>query len=134
MNHLANLDNDVDRFMQSFLQPGSGAGVLAPAVDIVETGNDIRVSVELPGVSKDDVNVGFHDGSLIIKGEKKDLSVTEGENLRRSERRHGTFQRKFEIGMPVNSQEIKARFKDGVLTVTLPKTEEAKPREISIEH
>ena len=130
---LGNIDHEVDRLVNSFLKPAGSEGNFAPAVDIVETQDDIRVVVELPGVNKDSVTVEYHDNLLILKGEKKALVLADGENLRRSERRSGSFLRRFDVSTPVNSTEIKAKFKDGVLTVTLPKAEEAKPREISIE-
>ena len=132
MNH-PTFDQDLDRFMNSFLGGERSEGTFTPAVDIVETGEEIRVNLELAGVSKDDVSVEFHDNTLILKGEKKAPVLADGENLRRNERTNGSFVRRFEVSTPVNAGDIKAKFNNGVLTVTLPKAEEAKPREISIE-
>ena len=103
-----------------------------PYVDFSEAEDRFEVSVELPGVSQNDVNVTVTDERLTIKGEKRKGQTDEIQNLRRSERCYGSFLRKFPLPPNVVVEGIKAEFKDGVLTVIVPKTEEAKPTEIPI--
>ncbi len=103
-----------------------------PFVDFSEAEDRFEVSVELPGVSQNDVNVSVTESQLTIKGKKKQEQTDETQNLRRSERRYGSFHRKFPLPPNIVVDGIKAEFKDGVLTVIAPKTEEAKPTEIPI--
>jgi HSP20 family protein len=103
-----------------------------PYVDIAETDNEIIVSAELPGVGKDDVKISIQDDTLVLRGEKRQEKDEKKENYHRVERSYGAFQRT--IGLPVSadSGKIKAKFKDGVLKINLPKKEEAKLKEIPI--
>ena len=103
-----------------------------PTVDISETENDFEIYAELPGVSEGDVNVSVTDNLLTIKGEKRPEEKTDNENFHRVERRYGSFQRKFTLPRHVETAGIKAGFKDGILTLTIPKVEAAKPTEIPI--
>ena len=103
-----------------------------PFVDFSEAEDRFEVSVELPGVSQNDVNVSVTESQLTIKGKKKQEQTDETRNLRRSERRYGSFHRKFPLPPNIVVDGIKAEFKDGVLTVIAPKTEAAKPTEIPI--
>ena len=103
-----------------------------PYVDFSEAEDRFEVSVELPGVSQNDVNVTVTDERLTIKGEKRKGQTDEIQNLHRSERCYGRFHRKFPLPPNVVVDGIKAEFKDGVLTVIAPKTEESKPTEIPI--
>ncbi|MDE0484947.1 MAG: Hsp20/alpha crystallin family protein [Candidatus Poribacteria bacterium] len=103
-----------------------------PFVDFSEAEDRFEVSVELPGVSQNDVNVSVTESQLTIKGKKKQEQTDETQNLRRSERRYGSFHRKFPLPPNIVVDGIKAEFKDGVLTVIAPKTEAAKPTEIPI--
>jgi HSP20 family protein len=86
----------------------------------------------LPGLSKDDVSVTLQDNCLTIKGEKKQEAEKKDANYCLSERVHGLFTRVIEMPVAVNAAKIDARFRDGVLQVTLPKTEEAKPKQIEV--
>ena len=103
-----------------------------PRVDISETENDFEIRAELPGVSESDVNVSVTDNRLTVKGEKLQEAETEGKNYHRVERRYGSFQRRFTLPRNVETANIKAGFKDGVLTLSIPKPEAAKPTEIPI--
>ena len=103
-----------------------------PRVDISETESDFEIRVELPGVSERDVNVSITDNRLTVKGEKLQEAETEGKNYHRVERRYGSFQRRFTLPRNVETSDIKAGFKDGVLTLSIPKSEAAKPTEIPI--
>ena len=96
-----------------------------PAVDIVEKDKAYEVTAELPGWDESNVHVGFSDGTLTIKGEKKDEKEEKKEGYYLSERHHGSFQRAFHVPDGVDADKIEANFKNGVLTVTLPKSGEA---------
>lgn len=104
-----------------------------PSVDVSETETGFEIRAELPGVSDNDVNVSVTDNLLSIRGEKRQEEKSENENLHRVERVYGSFHRSFTLPRHVEAANIKAGFKDGVLTLNIPKVEEAKPTEISIE-
>ena len=103
-----------------------------PTVDISETENGYEIHTELPGVVESDVNVSVTDNLLTIKGEKRQEEKTDDKNFHRMERRYGSFQRSFTLPRNVETADIKAGFKDGVLTLNIPKAEAAKPTEIPI--
>ena len=104
----------------------------APAVDLFEDKNDIVVKAELPGMEKENVEVKLTDHMLTIKGEKKKEEEIKEENYYRSERSYGSFIRTLELPADVHADKVKASFKNGVLEVRLPKTEEAKSKEIKV--
>ena len=104
-----------------------------PAVDIVEHDKGYQVTAELPGMEEKDIDVKFADGVLTIKGEKKEESEERQKDYYRSERRFGAFQRSFRVPDGVEPDEIEATVKNGVLTVLLPKSDEAQKREKKIE-
>lgn len=110
-----------------------GLTTWSPAVDIFETENAIVVKAELPGLSKDDIEVQIHDGVLTLKGERKFEKEVKEENYHRIERAYGGFQRSFSLPSSVEEDKIKASFKDGVLEVDLPKAEAVKPKQIKVE-
>lgn len=103
-----------------------------PTVDISETESGYEIHAELPGVAESDVNVSVTDNLLTIKGEKRPEEKIDNENFHRVERRYGSFQRNFTLPRHVETAGIKAGFKDGILTLTIPKVEAAKPTEIPI--
>ena len=103
-----------------------------PTVDISETENGYEIRAELPGVSENDVNVSVTDNVLTVKGEKQQEKETEGKNYHRVERRYGSFQRSFTLPRHAETDAIKAGFKDGILTLGIPKAEAAKPTEVPI--
>lgn len=105
----------------------------APAVDIAETDKDYQVTAELPGIADKDVEVRYADGTLTIKGEKHDAREDTRDSYHLSERRYGAFQRSFRVPDGVDNDRIGASFKDGVLTVTLPKSADARSKERRIE-
>lgn len=104
----------------------------APAVDIYETGNDIVLKAELPGVDPKDVEVRVEDNTLYLKGERKFEKEVKEENYHRVERSYGAFSRSFSLPNSIDADQVGAEYKDGVLTLTLPKREEAKPKTIKI--
>jgi HSP20 family protein len=103
-----------------------------PAVDIEEDDNGFKFLIELPGIEKDDVKISLHDDILTIKGEKKYEKKDEGKNYHCYERRYGTFERSFRLNSAVITDKIDANFKNGVLTIEMPKAEIAKPKEIEV--
>ena len=104
----------------------------APAVDISEVGDNVEVRAEIPGVSEEDVHVSVTDHVLTLRGEKKQDSSEERGSYYRVERDYGSFQRTFALPKDFQTENITATFKNGVLTVSIPKAEEAKPKEIEI--
>lgn len=108
-------------------------GAWSPAVDIHETDDSFVVSADLPGLKKDDIQINVEDNTLTIKGEKKFEEKVPRDKYIRVERNYGTFVRSFSLPQNVDSAKIKATFKDGILDLTLPKREEAKPKKIAVE-
>lgn len=105
----------------------------APTLDVFEDDSKITVHLEAAGMKKEDFDISLQDGVLTISGERKSKSEQrEGESLR-SERSFGAFSRSITLPSPVNTEAVKAAYEDGVLTVTLPKAEEAKPKKIQVE-
>jgi HSP20 family protein len=103
-----------------------------PPVDVFEEKDDIVVKAELPGMTKEDIEVSLTDHTLTIKGEKKKEEEVKEENYYRSERSYGSFVRTLELPTEVYTDKVKATFKNGVLEVRVPKTEEAKTKEIKV--
>ena len=103
-----------------------------PRVDIEERADKFAIAVELPGVSKEDVKITLESNILTIKGEKRQEKEQKGRNYHRLERSYGSFQRSFTLPMTVRNDRIDASFQDGVLSIALPKSEEAKPRTIEV--
>jgi len=109
-------------------------GTWVPSVDIYETDkHDLVLRAELPGMSREDVEVTVENGTIVIKGEKKFDTEVKEEHYRRIERTYGTFHRSFTLPNTVDATKVAAEYKNGVLTVTLPFKEEAKPRSINVE-
>lgn len=129
---------NVPRFRRGFdhfFRHGGDQGEHAdftPAVDIDETEEAVVLSADLPGVDEKDIEITVHQGVLVLTGKREDTREDETENTVYRERRHGSFFRRFRLGSKVNADAIHAVFKNGVLTVTLPKKEEAKPKQIPV--
>jgi HSP20 family protein len=103
-----------------------------PAVDIFESGNEYLIKLELPEVGREDVKINLHDQTLTISGERKIENEDKRDGYHRVERSYGQFYRSFTLPPNVNPEAINAQFKDGVLRLTLPKREEAKPKQIEV--
>ena len=127
MNRLVKSMFDDDASEASFLK-----GNWTPAVDISEDDNNFYLNVDLPGMTKDEVKVRFEDGMLSITGEKKSEKEEKKVNYHRVERSFGRFERSFRVPSRISANKIDAKFDKGVLTVTMPKAEEAKPKEIEV--
>jgi HSP20 family protein len=127
-----------DRLFKEAFTPFFGEGepstrTWAPPVDIYENENDIVLKAELPGIDPKDVEVKVEDNTLYLKGERKFEKEVKDENYHRIERSYGSFARSFSLPNSINAEKVKAEFKDGLLTLTLPKREEAKPKTIKID-
>lgn len=103
-----------------------------PAVDLYQNKDSFTVKCELPGLKKEDINISLHDGSLTISGERKREEKKQEGEVYRTERYEGSFSRSLVLPSKVDAEKINATYKDGVLTVTLPKAEEAKPKQIHV--
>jgi len=103
-----------------------------PAVDLYEDKDSLVVRAEVPGMKKEDIEISLHDGYLTLSGERKQEEKYETAETYRSERWMGRFHRTISLPCRVDAEKIKATYTDGVLTVTLPKAEEAKPKQIPI--
>ncbi len=104
-----------------------------PSADITETEDGYMVRTELPGVAKDDVSISVLDNVLTISGEKAQENTDESKYYRRKENHYGSFKRSFSLPPKVVPESINAEFRDGVLTLSIPKPDEVRPREIPIE-
>jgi len=105
---------------------------LSLAVDVIENTDEFVVKASLPGINPDDLEVSYNNNVLTIKGEVKEEIDTEETRFHLRERRFGSFSRSFSLPSHVNADEIKATYEQGILTLTLPKAEEAKPKRISV--
>ena len=131
---LTHARHDLDRFFDNFWTNSSAPAVRSwsPNVDISESSDGYTLTAELPGVAKQDVHVTVVEGRLTLRGEKKQETQEEKENTHRVERTYGSFTRSFDLPQAVNAEKITASFKNGVLSIGVPKAEEAKPKQIEI--
>ena len=121
-NPLAALPDGTQPFLSGWL----------PAVDMFQDNDNVIVKAELPGMKKEQISISLHEGVLTLSGEHEAEKKDPGAETCRSERFLGRFQRTLTLPAAVNSDQAKATYKDGILTVTLPKTEEAKPKHIEV--
>lgn len=127
---LASLPLEVERFFEDFGL--SSDTVWVPSVDVTETDDAYELKAELPGLKKEDIHVSVEDNVLCLKGEKKQESESKTKSVHRIERMYGKFERSFRLPNGVKANEIKAKYENGILTVRLPKSEEAKRKEIPV--
>ncbi len=106
--------------------------VWSPLTDISENKDQYILNMDLPGVSKENLKLSFHDGELIISGERKQEKEDKDSKYHRIERTYGKYYRSFTLPQTIQADKINAEFKDGQLTITVPKSEEAKPKELEI--
>jgi len=130
--------DQINRMLDDMPQPrqqdgGSGPTprLWAPPVDVSENANDLTVSLDLPGVSREGIDLQLTSDTLVIRGERPFVRQ-EGAGYLHLERPHGTFQRSFNLSVPIQPDGVTATFKDGVLTIVLPKQEAVKPRKVEI--
>ena len=133
---LTSLRDEIDRLFEAPLAELARTSKLlsgwTPSVDVYEDKDNVFVKAELPGMRKEDIQVSFHNGTLSLSGERKGEETHKDAEVYRSERFFGRFQRTVTLPTPVAADKVKAQYKDGILTVTLPKTEEAKPKHIDV--
>ena len=103
-----------------------------PALDVQEDKDKFTVNLEVPGLKREDISVKLEDGNLVISGERKSETVSEGSEVHRQERYYGKFARAISLPSIVKADEVKAVYKDGILSITLPKAEESKPKQIDV--
>ena len=133
---LSTLHDQVNRLFNGTVLRGQGEDsaltTWSPAVDIYETENELVVKADLPDVAEKDIDVRVENNLLTIRGERKfEKSVSE-DNYLRVERSYGAFSRSFSLPNTVNAEAIHGEYKNGVLTVTIPKREESKPRSVKV--
>ena len=129
-NALSLFDDVEQMISQAFnypLQTENGSLSYSPLMNINELNDEYLVTMDLPGVEKKDVGIKVSDGFLTISGERKIVNQDSENNRVRYERAHGAFSRSFELSTEIVSDKIKAKFKNGVLSITIPKAEEVKP-------
>ncbi len=122
---ITNLQDELDRLFEV-------ERIWTPALDVQEDKDNFHVRVELPGLKREDIEVSLDDGALVISGERKAETVAEGAEVRLQERYYGKFSRTLTLPSAVATDKVSAAYKDGILTVTLPKVEEAKPKTITV--
>ena len=133
---LSSLRDELDRLFESpWAELARTSQLLSgwtPALDVHEDKDNFVVQAELPGMKREEIDVSLHDGALSISGERKAEKKYEEAEVYRTERFFGKFQRTVTLSTPVAADKVKAQYKDGVLTITLPKTEAAKPKQINV--
>ena len=133
---LSTLHDQVNRLLNETMFRGQGEDSAitnwAPAVDIFETPNELVVKADLPDVDEKDIDIHVENNLLTIRGERKFEKNVSEDNYLRVERTYGAFSRSFSLPNTVNAEAIHAEYKNGVLTVNLPKREESKPRQVKV--
>ncbi|MCA9731989.1 MAG: Hsp20/alpha crystallin family protein [Deferribacteres bacterium] len=135
--NLSNMETGFDRLLNDVFTgfnrvPNTFGESWSPRVDIAESKDNFSVAIELPGINKEDLSINVKDSVLTIKGEKKAEDQKEGVNYLRMERSYGEFERQFKLSKNIVMDQISAEYKNGVLSIVLPKAEEAKPKEIAV--
>jgi HSP20 family protein len=133
-DRLSSLRDEVNRLFD-FTWPSRDSGLFSgwsPALDVFDDKDNFVVTVELPGLKKEEINLSIHDGVLTVSGERKHEREEKDGGAFRSERSFGKFQRSVTLPAAVDASKVAATYKDGVLTVELPKAEEAKPKQIAV--
>jgi HSP20 family protein len=123
---VASLQDELERLFESPLQAWT------PALDVQEDKDNYTIRVELPGMKREEIEVSIQNDALVISGERRAETVSEGTEVHRQERFYGKFSRVLTLPTAVAGDKVKAAYKDGILDVTLPKVEEAKPRQIAV--
>jgi HSP20 family protein len=134
---VGDIQSEVNRLFDSFFgRPMQGGGAerpWAPAADMYETKDELVIKADLPGMSEKDVQVSITGDMLSLKGERVEPEGVKPEQYFRAERWSGRVERVFQLPIPVQADKVRAGYRDGVLTVTLPKVEAVRPKEIKIE-
>jgi HSP20 family protein len=123
--HLSKLGKDIQQFVEKVVPLTNEDKDFAPDCDILESDSEYKVQIDLPGLSKKEIGIALKSHVLTIKGER-DIKAADGEEFKRQERKRGAFARSFALPENVNAAEISATFRNGVLTVSMPKSENLK--------
>jgi HSP20 family protein len=126
------LTDELDRLFAVPFELSRGLRGWTPPMDVYEDENNYIVNLEVPGLKKEDFEISLKDGELTLSGERKNETRNEKEGTTHSERFFGRFQRTVTLPSPVDNAAVKANYTDGLLTITLPKTEAAKPKRIAV--
>ena len=129
------IQDEMERFLRTFFGDTSSpttAGAWSPSLDVEESEDAFVLHVELPGVSAEDIDLNLEDGVLTISGERRFYDEKSTDGFRRVERHFGRFHRSVRLPDRVNPDAVEATHKDGMMTITVPKAEEAKPRRIEV--
>ena len=130
---LSRIRDELDRFFNySDFEPGGFYEGWFPALDVREEKDQLIIKAELPGMKKEDIHVSLHENTLTLSGEKKCEEEEKSGEMYRSERCYGKFHRSLTLPWSVEPGKINAAYRDGVLTVALPKSEQAKPKQIDV--
>ena len=137
LRELNSLQSEMNRLFNTvFDQPSGASGNVlrrwVPAMDLVESGDHFVLRADLPGMSEDDVNIEFEDGTLTVSGERKSEHTEEKEGFHRVERSFGAFSRSLTLPQGIDADAVTASFDRGVLEIRVPKPEQRKPRRIEI--
>jgi HSP20 family protein len=137
LDRWSNLRDELNSFLDmpfwsGFNRTGQLFTGWSPALDLYESGDHFVAVIELPGMRKDAIDISLHDGTLTISGERKRETAKNGEAAQRTERYVGTFRRSIALPTRVDPAKVAATYQDGILKVTLPKAEEAKPKQIQV--
>jgi len=135
LDRWASLRNDLDTLFELPFWSGSNQrsqlfSGWTPALDLYQDNDNVTAIVEVPGMRKEEIEISLQDGTLSVSGERKE--ETKGEGATRTERFYGKFRRSVTLPTQVDANNVSASYKDGILTITLPKAEEAKPKQIQI--
>jgi len=131
-------NDEVNELFENFFRPGWASEEparegLVPRIDVKEREHEFTVLAEMPGVKRDGIEITVEDGVLTFSGEIADLVAAEGEQVLRRERIRGRYVRSLRLGKEIDEKGVRANYRDGILEITLPKSEQAKPRKISVE-
>jgi HSP20 family protein len=135
MDSLRRLNHVLDEAFTSWplhADHGTITSAWVPAVDVFEDKESVKIVAELPGVTPENVKLSIENNVLTIRGEKKQEAEENSDRVRRYERTFGSFERAFALPNSIDAEKIDAGYADGVLTVTIPKAEKARPREIPV--
>lgn len=138
---IESMRREMDRFFDeltpfSWLRENNGGSMMdvwTPSTDMSEDENEYVIKMDIPGMTKDDIEVNFEDNRIVIRGERSEEEKEEKKDYIRKERYSGSFYRSFTIPKTVDEDQIKAKFEEGVLKINLPKAEVSKPKEVKVE-
>ena len=133
----SNLRDELNSFFElpvwsSFARTGQLFTGWSPALDLYQSNDNVIAVLELPGMRKEDIEISLHDGTVTISGERKRENSSDGDKAERTERYIGRFRRSIALPTRVDAGKVSATYRDGILTVTLPKAEEVKPKQIQV--